>query len=153
VLKLIAGIIGVGFDELRQRDRQRRIQRRVRLGASIVAMVVAGGLIYPWLADAGLPVFFGEAIRTSLDSHELSVFRPVHSDTEIRKTAARLRAELLSVFRERLQDGWISAVTPSEGYTSEIWAHSQALFAIYRMSDSNGAQREFLPALEIPFAS
>ena len=32
LLKLIAGIIGVPFGELRQRDRQRRIRRRIRLG-------------------------------------------------------------------------------------------------------------------------
>ena len=153
LLKLIAGIIGVPFGELRQRDRKRRIRRRIRLGISIAAMIVAAGLIYTAVADAGLNVSFGEAIRTSLDQHELSVFRGVHSDAEIRKTAARLRGELLGVLRQRLQDGWISAKTPSEGHTSDIWSHSQALFAIYRMSDYNDAQREFLPALEIPFAS
>ena len=36
---------------------------------------------------------------------------------------------------------------------SDIWNHSQALFAIYRMPGYKNAQREFLPALEIPFAS
>ena len=147
LLKVIAGIIGVPFDELRQRDRQRRVQHRIRLGASILAMIVAGGLIYTAVADAGLNVSLGEAIRTSLDRHELSVFRRVHSDAEIRKTAARLREGLLGVFRQRLQDGWISSVPPSVGHTSDIWAHSQALFAIYRMPGNNNAQREFLPAL------
>src|SRR3954471_657134 len=34
VLKLIAGIAGVPYDELRQRDRQRQMRRRVRLVAS-----------------------------------------------------------------------------------------------------------------------
>src|SRR5438128_7080248 len=66
LLKLIAGIIGVPFDELRQRDRQRRIRRRIHLGASIVAMVAVMGLIYTAVADAGSPVLLGEAIRTSL---------------------------------------------------------------------------------------
>ena len=153
LLKLIAGIIGVPFDELRQRDRQRRIRQRIRLGASIVAMIVAGGLIYTAVADAGLNVSLGEAIRTSLDRHELSVFRRVHSDAEIVKTAARLRDGLLGVFRQRVQDGWISSVPPSVGHACDIWTHSQALFAIYRMPGNNNAQREFLPALEIPFAS
>jgi len=152
LLKLIAGIIGVPFGELRQRDRQRRIRRRIRLGTSIVAVMVVGGLIYTAGADAGLTVWLGEAIRGSLDQHELSVFRRVHSDAEIGKAAARLREGLLGVFRERLQDGWIST-WPSKGHTSEVWSHSQALFAIYRMSDRNDAQREFLPALETPFAS
>jgi hypothetical protein len=56
------------------------------------------------------------------------------------------------VFRERLKDGWISAAPPSVSYTSEIWAHFQALFAIFQMPDHAEAQREFLPALETPFA-
>jgi hypothetical protein len=152
LLKLIAGIIGVPFDELRQRERQRQIRQRIRLGASIVGLTVAAGLIYAAVADAGLNLPLGEAIRTGLDRHELSVFRRVHSDGEIRKTATRLRGELLGVFRARLQDGWISAAPPNVTHTSEIWAHSQALFAIYRMPDYRDAQREFLPALEVPFA-
>jgi hypothetical protein len=153
LLKLIAGIIGVPFDELRQRDRQRRIRQRIRLGASIAAIMVAGGLIYTAVADAGLNVSLGDAIRTSLDRHELSVFRRVHSDAEIRKTAVRLRDDLIGVLWERLHDGWISARPPNASHTSEIWAHSQALCAVYRMSDYNNAQREFLQALEMPFAS
>ena len=153
LLKLIAGTIGVPFDELRQRERQRQARQRIRLGASIVGMMVAAGLIYTAVADAGLNVPLGEAIRTNLDRHELSVFRRVHSDAEVRKTAARLRGELLGVFRERLQDGWISAAPPNVSHTSEIWAHSQALFAIYRMPDHRDAQRQFLPSLETPFAS
>jgi TIR domain len=152
LLKLIAGIIGVPFDELRQRERQRQIRQRIRLGASIVGMMIAAALIYTSVADAGLNVPLGEAIRTSLDRHELSVFRHIHSDAEIRKTAARLRGELLGVFRERLQNGWISAAPPNVSHTSEIWAHSQALFAIYRMPDHRDAQRQFLPSLETPFA-
>lgn len=153
LLKLIAGIIGVPFDELRQRERQRQARQRIRFGASIVGMMVAAGLIYTAVADAGLNVPLGEAIRTNLDRHELSVFRRVHSDAEIRKTAARLRGELLGVFRERLQDGWISAAPPNVSHTSEIWAHAQALFAIYRMPDHRDAQRQFLPSLETPFTS
>ena len=133
LLKLIAGIIGVPFDELRQRDRQRRIRRRIHLGASIVAMVAVMGLIYTAVADAGSPVLLGEAIRTSLDRHELSVFRRVHSDAEIRKAAARFRDELVGVLRERLQHSWISSAPPSSRHFPDLWSHGQALFAIYRL--------------------
>jgi len=162
LLKLIAGIIGVPFDELRQRERQRQIRQRIRFGASIAGLIVAAALIFIAVADAGLNVPLGEAIRTSLDRQELSVFRHVHSDAEIRETAARLRGELLGVFRERLQDGWISAAPPDRdtpkinaypnGQPSEIWAHSQALFAIYRTPDHREVSRQFLPSLEVPFA-
>ena len=153
LLKLIAGIIGVPYDELRQRERQRLIRQRIRLAASIVGIVAVTGLTYSAVADAGLNVPLGESIRTSLDRHELSVFRHAHTDAEIRKAAARLRGELLQVFRERLKDNWISAAPPNVNPTSEIWAHAQALFAIYRMPDHREAQRQFLPALDAPFAS
>lgn len=152
LLKLIAGIIGVPYDELRQRERQRQLRQRVRLATSVTATIVGAVLIYFAVADVGVNVPRGETIRTTLDRHQLSVFRRVRSDTEVRNTAMRLRGELLGVFRERLQDGWISAAPPSVSHTSEIWAHSQALFAIFRMPDHAEAQREFLPALEIPFA-
>lgn len=152
LLKLIAGIIGVPYDELRQRERQRQLRQRIRLAASVTAALVGAVLIYLAVADVGVNVPLGEAIRANLDRRELSVFRRVHSDAQVRKTAARLRGELLAVFRERLKDGWISAAPPSVSHTSEIWAHSQALFAIFRMPDYPEAQREFLPALETPFA-
>ena len=152
LLKLIAGVVGVPYDELRQRERQRQIRQRIRLAGSVTAAFLGAILIFAAVADVGVNVPLGESIRTRLDRHELSVFRRVHSDAEIRKAAAHLRGELLSVFRARLQDGWISAAPPSVSHTSEIWAHSQALFAIYRMPDYRDAQREFLPALEIPFA-
>ena len=152
LLKLIAGIVGVPYDELRQRERQRQIQRRIRQAGSFVGTLFAMLLVYLGVADVGVNVPWGNAIRTQLDRQQLSVFRRVHSDASVRETAARLRGQLLNVFRERLKDGWISAAPPSVSYSSEIWAHSQALFAIFRMPDHGEAQREFLPALETPFA-
>ena len=47
-LKLIAGLIGVGLDELRQRERQRQIQRRVLATAAGVALVLLAGLGWHW---------------------------------------------------------------------------------------------------------
>ena len=151
LLKLIAGIIGVPYDELRQRERQRQLRRRLRLTAAAVAGTVAAILLYLGVADVGVNVPFGESIRTTLDRHELSLFRKVHSDQEVRTTAARLRAELVAIFRGRMQDNWISAAPLNVNRTAEIWAHSQALFAIFRMPDQEQVQRDFLPALESPF--
>lgn len=153
LLKLIAGIVGVPYDELRQRERQRQIRQRIRRATFVAGALVAATMIFAAVADVGVNVPLGESIRATLDRHELSIFRRVHSDAEIRKAAARLRGELLGVFRGRLQDGWISAAPPKVTATSEIWAHSQALFGIYRMPDNREAQREFLPGLESPFAS
>lgn len=153
LLKLIAGIIGVPYDELRQRERQRQVRQRIRLAASIAAAALAVVLVYLAVADVGVNLPGGDAIRTGLDRHELSLFRRVRSDNEIRATAARLRGELLNVFRERLDKNWISAAPPNVNRTSEIWAHSQALFAIFRMPDYPEGQREFIAALERPFDS
>ena len=153
LLKLIAGIVAVPYDELRQRERQRELRRRVRLATSLTAAVVGLIAVYLGAADVGVNVPAGETIRTNLDRHELSLFRRVQPDTAIRATAARLRGELVNVFRQRLEQNWISAAPPSVTHTSEIWAHSQALFAIFRMPDYPEAQRELLPALETPFAS
>lgn len=153
LLKLIAGVICVPYDELRQRERQRQARQRLRLVASTAGALAAIILTYVAVADVGVNVPGGEGIRTSLDRHEMSVFRRVHSDTTIQTTAARLRGELLNVFRQRLENGWISAAPPNVNRTSEIWAHSQALFAIFRMPDHGEAQREFMPALETPFAA
>lgn len=44
-LKLIAGMLGVGFDDLKQRDAQRRHRRMLAItSAAVVGMVVASGL-------------------------------------------------------------------------------------------------------------
>ena len=152
LLKLIAGIIGVPYDQLRQRERQRQLRQRIRFGALATAVVAAIILTYVAVADVGVNLPGGEAIRTTLDRHELSLFRRVHTEAEVRATAARLRGELLNVFRQRLENGWISAAPPSLSHTSEIWAHCQALFGIFRMPDHFEAQREFLPGLEAPFS-
>ena len=45
-LKLVAGLLDVGYDELRQRDRQRQFWQRARLTAAsvaLIALVAAGG--------------------------------------------------------------------------------------------------------------
>jgi WD40 repeat protein len=44
LLKLIAGIVGVSFDELKRRDRRRRIVRRT-VGSAIAALVLTGGAL------------------------------------------------------------------------------------------------------------
>jgi hypothetical protein len=152
LLKLIAGIVGVPYDELRQRERQRQVRQRIKFAAILAGAIAAIVLAYLAVADVGVNLPGGEAIRTNVDRHELSLFRRVHSDNAIHAFAARLRGELVNVFRQRLNDGWISAAPLNVNRTSEIWAHSQALFAIFQMPDNPEAQREFLPALEIPFA-
>jgi hypothetical protein len=151
LLKLIAGIIGVPYDELRQRERQRLIRQRIRVVAMAFAIAAVVTLTYLGIADAGLGIPGGEATRGRIDRYELSVFRRAHSEAEIRQKAAELRAKLVDVFRERLHDGWISATPPDMEQSAEVWAHAQAAFAIFRMPDQPASQREFIPCLQVPF--
>jgi hypothetical protein len=94
-LKLLAGLLAVGCDELRQREKQRQRWQRVRQGTGATLVVLAGALMYLGLADAGLPMPAAEGLRTFLDRHEVSVLRPVHSDMEVRQAAARMRRALI----------------------------------------------------------
>src|SRR3954452_3085117 len=62
VLKLIAGIVGVPYDELRQRDRQRQMRQRLRAAALALIVVAAIVLTYLGIADAGLGIPGGVAL-------------------------------------------------------------------------------------------
>ena len=152
LLKLIAGIIAVPYDELRQRERQRQVRQRIRVATLACAIATVVTLTYLAIADAGLGIPGGEGIRAGIDRHELSVFRQAYSEDQIRRVAAELRVKLVSVFRERLHDGWISATPPDMEQTAEVWAHAQAAFAIFRMPDQPEAKRPFAPCLQTPFA-
>jgi hypothetical protein len=153
VLKLIAGIVGVPYDELRQRDRQRQMRQRLRSAALAFAVVAAVAFTYLGIADAGLNVPGGELIRARIDRYELSALRHVHSEEEIRRKAADMRAELVKVFRDRFNNGWISATPASMGVTTEVWSHAQSTCAVLRVPDQLEVQRLFVPCLQTPFAA
>jgi tetratricopeptide (TPR) repeat protein len=52
LLKIIAGLLGVRLDELRRRDAQRRLQRRLSWGsATVVLVLVLGWLLYSQAAS------------------------------------------------------------------------------------------------------
>jgi MTH538 TIR-like domain (DUF1863) len=152
LLKLIAGIVGVPYDELRQRERQRQLRRRVRMAAVVLGVTAIVILTYLGIADAGLNIPGSELIRARIDRYELSLFRHVHSDDEIRHKAAEMRAELVKVFRDRIDQGWISAAPKEMGLTQEVWSHAQSTCAILRMPDQLEMQRQFGPCLQAPFA-
>ena len=82
-LKLLSGMLDVGYDELKQRERKRRVRRTTRLAAAATAPSLASLMAYVAVADSGLDVPAGEGIRTALDRHDVSVFRPVHAEEEI----------------------------------------------------------------------
>ena len=161
--KLLAGILDVGYDELKQRERQRQRLQRVRLVGGVTLLVLLASMIYVGLADAGLNMPGGERVRTLIDRHDLSVLRHVPSETEIRQVAVPLRRTLFEALRRRqTKEGWFpsSLRTDVNKQELEFWSNSQAAVAVFSIPDSKfddtnveQAQHELLTALEVPFAT
>jgi hypothetical protein len=157
-LKLLAGVLGVGYDELKQREQRRIRQRRLRLAASISASLVLLAFVYLAMADKGLAIPGGEAVRTFLDRHNSSVLRRARSTEEIRRAASPLRRELFDALARGRTTGdglyWIKAtLKPQEKLNVETWSHSQALFAMFQVPEATHEElRELLPYVEMPFA-
>jgi hypothetical protein len=153
-LKILAGILGVGFDELRQRERQRVLRRRVRLAAAAAVALVLAVLGYVGLADLGAPLPGGERARTLLDRHDLSVFRPSYERAEIARAASPQRRALFDVLAaNRTETNWLKAsLNPNAKLETEVWSHSQALAGMFRAREATHEElRALLPVLWRPF--
>ncbi|HVG32837.1 MAG TPA: toll/interleukin-1 receptor domain-containing protein [Pyrinomonadaceae bacterium] len=154
--KLLAGILGVGYDELKQREKRRRALQQLRLASGIGALILLAVLTYLAVADKGLNVPGGESIRTMLDRHNASLLRPVKSEAEIRTHAVTLRKSLLeALLRGQTPEGWIaSSLRPKVKKEFELWSHSQALSAAFGTPDRalEDQIRKFVVGLEAPFA-
>jgi len=95
-LKILATILEVELDDLKQREERRRFRRRVRLVTAVVVFALLAGLVYPLALDDGISGPGGEAFRRFLDRHHLSLLRPVRSEAAIRETARALRSRLFA---------------------------------------------------------
>jgi hypothetical protein len=154
-LKLLSGILNVGYDELKQREKQRQFYQKLRIAAGAVAFVLFSMLVYVFAADANINVPGGERVRTFLDRHNASLLRRVRTDAEVRQVAASSRRSLLEALkRARLKEGWLANNIGAPEKGGDVWSHSQALFAAFYMPDaSNEELRELLPLLAMPFTS
>ncbi len=159
--KLLSGILNVGYDELKQREKQRERTRRVRLVVGIAAMFLITAIFYLGLADAGLNVPGGEGVRILLDRYDVSVFRHVSSEAEIHAAALPMRRKLFEALNGgRTKEGWIpTSLKQNSKQELEWWSHSQALSALFSVSDKrfDGVEidrvlRDITPALEFAFA-
>ncbi len=156
LFKLISGILVVGYDELRQREKQRRFWRRVRLSAVALILVLLTCVVYVAVADAGLSPPGGAGIRAFLDRHQASVLRPVHSDAEIRRAASSLRRDVFEALHHgQSAEGWIASSLKPEGEKSiEYWSNAQALSALFATPEVDDVElRHLLNGLDVPFAS
>ncbi len=155
LFKLLAGMMGIGYDELRQRERQRQRQRRLRLSVLVVAVLLIISATYMAVADAGLNVPAGKGIRTFLDRHDKSFMRRARSDTEIRSAAASHRRELtVALEHGQTSHGWIAAsLKPGTSDPNiEYWSNAQALSALFTTAELPDAEaRQLLAALDVAF--
>jgi hypothetical protein len=155
--KLLAGILNVGYDELKQRERQRQLWHKLRLAGGVASLVLLSVFVYLAVADKGVNVPGGEAVRTLLDRHDASLFRAAKSEAEIRRKAVGLRRSMLDALLQRglTKEGWVaSSLRPNFKRELEIWSHSQAMSAAFSTPDPEREEdiRKFIPGLEIPFA-
>ena len=155
LFKLLSGMMGVGYDELRQREKQRQRQRQLRLSASVIAVLLLVSTAYMAVADAGLNVPAGKGIRTFLDRHDKSLMRRAHSDAEIRSAAASHRRELTTALEHgQTSHGWIAATLKSGTAEPnvEYWSNAQALSALFTTVElPDGEARQLLAGLDVAF--
>ncbi len=148
-LKLAAGILGVRFDELRQRERAR--QRRLRLTRAAMAALAASlvGASYVGLADADLAVPRGEEIRRTLDHFGLSLLRPVPVGADLAREDADARA--------RIRPGLLAYAgsgMPERFGASDAWTTGQVLAALFRdRATTAGDLTAMLPLFEAALRS
>jgi TIR domain len=154
LLKLLAGLLEVGYDELKQRERQRRRWRRMRLGGVAALLAVAFMVDYAAMADRGFDLPAGEAIRLAVDRGGVSLYRPVHRDAEVRQAAATLRRKLLArALTLETPSGALRTTFKSAPAATEVWCHSQLLAGILAVPDLPAPELGRLTAsLRVPFA-
>jgi hypothetical protein len=135
-LKLIAGLLGVGYAELRRRELQRARRRMAFNAAAVAGTCAAVALAYVATADAGLEMPGGAAIRSAIDGHDASLFRPAHplaQDTALAGSAAT--ALLARLDREWRAGLWMddSPTRPvGPHHAINVWIAGQAACAAFR---------------------
>ncbi len=134
-LRLVAAILGVGFNDLRRRedDRTRRA-RRTWIGgiALFLPCILAGYLAF---ADSGGNIPGGQFLRQKLDRYEVSVFRSFSGDDVVRISTTASRAALKDRLLRGVGDG---SLTATERYSA--WTVAQVAAAIYRDPEATIAE-------------
>jgi hypothetical protein len=119
-----------------------------RLGRSLVpyAIAILTPLIFILLADAGLGLPGGEAIRKLLDRREMSLLRRPHLDAEIRAVADRDRREVAKALLDaRIEHGLIAPdLRDLKAMDSDMWGTSQAVTGLLKAPHLDLATRRKL---------
>jgi MTH538 TIR-like domain (DUF1863) len=148
-LRLVAAILGVGFNDLRRRedDRTRRARRAWIGGIALFLPCILVG--YVAFTDAGGNIPGGQFLRQKLDRYELSVFRSFPGDDAVRNSAVASRAAL----KERLLRGVVDgSLIATERYSA--WSVAQVAAAIYRDPEATASEiSSLVPVMDFLFRS
>ena len=153
-LKILAGLLGVGFDELRQREQQRVRRQRLRIAAASLGALVLLVFAYVALSDLGAPLPASERVRTFLDRHDLSVLRPTYERAEVVRAAPPQRRAIFDALAaNRTPPNWLKvSLKPGARLEMEVWSQSQALAGMFRTREATNEElRNLLPVLWQPF--
>lgn len=151
LLKVLAGMLDVPYDELRQRDRRRRRERR-----SFATFALAVGLClgFVGLADAGIGLPGAEWVRLRLDRADFTLFRPVPDHDQIDQVATSMRGRLHAFLLSRRDPNALYHYSADSSTNVDAWSSAQAVAALARAPESTSADWAHLgPTIEQLFLS
>jgi hypothetical protein len=146
-LRLVAAILGVGFNDLRRRedDRTRRAKRAWIGGIALFLPCFLAG--YVAFADSGGNIPGGQFLRQRLDRYELSVFRSFPGEDAVRISTTASRVALKDRLLRGIVDGSLIA---TERYSA--WSVAQVAAAIYRDPEATVAEiSSLVPVIDFLF--
>jgi hypothetical protein len=151
-LKLLAEMLDVRFDDLKQRETRRRLKRRFQIAAAIAGACIAVAAVYLLTLDAGVAAPGGGTVRRFADRHQLSLLRRVPPDAAVQQKAGELRRQLSKhIEAARGGDKFYTGISRE---TFNIWTHSQIAFAVLSVPDAEAQEvRAIVPLLSTPFSS
>jgi MTH538 TIR-like domain (DUF1863) len=162
-LRILAGMLNVGYDELRQRERQRARRRMVYLSGSVALAGLTIVIAYFLAADAGARIPGNAAIVNFIDRNDISIFRHAHRDYEIQEFAVKTRSRLLRRLQNDVDEtlATLKAGDQPRKWMREkigdklrlsVWDSSQALYAILKGPETSPDDRKkLLPILDETF--
>lgn len=136
LLKLVAGILDIGYDRLKQREARRQKLRRIQWAAGSVCGLTLGFFGYLLLADYGVALPWRDKIQWELDKRNASVMRAVPKDEEVLATVEVLRGRVIqSMAQAKSNNGWLHQTLNTEQQAElpvDTCAHAQGVFALGR---------------------
>lgn len=132
LLKLIAGMLDIGFDRLKQREARRRRIRRLQMVSAVAGGAVLTVAGYGLLADIGVNVPGRDAIQLALDKRTWSIARAPESEAKVVRTGAMLRNRLVEAIGGAQEtNGWLSqTLRKGDKLPDDPFSHSQAMVAL-----------------------